>query len=329
VLVEGAIEQAGVATLPSPTEQSIPEQPSAETADAGTQQVEEPSTTSLAERGGGFGTAAPGSSPRPRAEDRSARRPLVEADEVTVRFGGLVAVGGATMSVREGEIVGLIGPNGAGKTTLFNAIAGLVGAADGRVRLFGQDVTELPVHERAKLGVARTFQLIQLFPQLSVFDNLLVATHVHNPTGVLSHVFATPSGLGAEVAVRRRVRRVISAVGLRDVADARVADLPFGVLRMVEVARALVTGFPLIMLDEPASGLDNRETDILGEYLVQMRDRGVTLLLIEHDVALVTAVSDYIYVLERGRLIAEGPPEVIKRDPAVIAAYLGEEDATA
>jgi ABC-type branched-subunit amino acid transport system ATPase component/branched-subunit amino acid ABC-type transport system permease component len=260
-----------------------------------------------------------------RGGDREARTPLIEAQEVTVRFGGLVAVDGASMTVREGEIVGLIGPNGAGKTTLFNGIAGLVDISDGTVRLFGQEVNAMPVHERARLGVARTFQLIQLFQQLTVFDNLLVATHMHNHTGLFEHVLATRHGVDAEVSARRHVTKVIREHGLQHVAEARVADLPFGVLRMVEVARALVTDFPVVMLDEPASGLDNRETDVLAQFLLDIRDRGVTLLLIEHDVAMVTAVSDYIYVLDRGKVIAQGPPDKIKRDPAVIAAYLGTE----
>jgi sulfate-transporting ATPase len=262
--------------------------------------------------------------PRPLPAGRESRAIVLRADEVTVRFGGLVAVNGVTLEVREGEIVGLIGPNGAGKTVTFNSIAGIVTPTSGRVTLYDKDVTNVPVHERAQLGVARTFQAIQLVPQLSVFDNLLVATHLHNPTGFLSHVAVTPRALEEEHRARERVRGVVSLLGLKDAAERQVADLPFGVLRMVEVARAMVTGFKFIMLDEPASGLDNTETEKLTEVLLQVRDLGVTLLLIEHDVKMVTSVSDYIYVLERGTLIAEGPADKIKRDPAVVAAYLGE-----
>ena len=260
--------------------------------------------------------------------NREDRRPLLEADGVIVRFGGLTAVDNVTLSVREGEIVGLIGPNGAGKTTTFNAISGLNVPTAGTVKLFGHDVTNLPVHKRAGLGIARTFQVIQLFGQLSVFDNLLVATHLQNGTGMFSHMFVTEPSLMAEDASRARVRRVISLLGLEDIADRRVAGLPFGILRMVEVARAVVTGAPLVMLDEPASGLDNTETDRLAELLFFIRAKlGVSILLIEHDVRMVTSVSDYMYVINRGKPLAEGVPADVQRNDAVIAAYLGEAPA--
>jgi len=257
--------------------------------------------------------------------DRSDRTPILIADGLTVRFGGLLAVSDVSLAVREGEIVGLIGPNGAGKTTTFNAIAGLNTPEHGTISLFGEDATSYPVHVRAQMGVGRTFQLIQLFPQLSVFDNLLVATHVHNATGVASHVLITERAINAELDARRRVRQIVALLGLEEVVDRSVAGLPFGVLRQVEIARALVTEAPLLMLDEPASGLDNAETDELAALLRFIRSAlGVTILLIEHDVRMVTSVSDYMYVLDRGRLLAEGAPAEIQRDPAVIAAYLGE-----
>ncbi|HEV7887403.1 MAG TPA: branched-chain amino acid ABC transporter ATP-binding protein/permease [Acidimicrobiales bacterium] len=257
------------------------------------------------------------------AADRDERRVVLAAEGITVRFGGLVANEDVSLKVCEGEVVGLIGPNGAGKTTLFNAIAGLNEPAAGRIELFGQDVTGLPVHHRALLGVGRTFQAIQLFAQLSVFDNLLVATHQHNPTGMLAHLAVTPASLAAEAEARQTVQRVIRLLDLRDVAHRRVADLPFGVLRMVEVARALVTGAKVIMLDEPASGLDNNETDRLVELIRFIRSLGVSILLIEHDVKMVTNVSDHLYVLDRGRLLAEGPAFLVAQDEAVVAAYLG------
>jgi ABC-type branched-subunit amino acid transport system ATPase component/ABC-type branched-subunit amino acid transport system permease subunit len=260
---------------------------------------------------------------RPEVE-RTARRVLVEAADVTVRFGGLTAIANASLQVCEGEITGLIGPNGAGKTTLFNTIAGFVAPTEGGVRLFGTDVTSMAVHARARLGVARTFQAIQLFSQLTVFENLLVATHLQNPSTAPAHMVVTRSALKYEGEARRRVRHALALLDLEYAADRRVADLPFGVLRMVELARAMVTGFRVMMLDEPASGLDNSETDRLIEVVQFIRDLGVTVLLIEHDVRMVTAVSDYLYVLDRGRMIAQGPAEAIQRDPAVIAAYLGE-----
>jgi sulfate-transporting ATPase len=255
---------------------------------------------------------------------RKDRRLLIEADHVTVRFGGLVAVNDASLRVHEGEIVGLIGPNGAGKTTMFNAVAGYNTPAEGTISLYGVDVTDLPVHQRAELGVARTFQLVQLFRELTVFENLLVATHVHNPTGFSSHVFASGRSLEHELSAVDRVAQVLELLDLRSIAHQTTADLPFGLLRMIEVARALVTGFRVVMLDEPASGLDNAETDKLIDVLRFVRGLGVTLLLIEHDVRMVTGVSDHLYVLDQGRIIAEGPPEEIQRNPEVIAAYLGE-----
>lgn len=257
--------------------------------------------------------------------EREDRKVLISADGVTVRFGGLVAVNDVSMTVREHEIVGLIGPNGAGKTTTFNSIAGLNVPTAGRVTIYDHDVTNWTVDQRARLGVGRTFQAIQLLPQLTVFDNLLVATHVHNESGLLSHFFVGPATLQAEREGRRQVRQVAELLELDEYLDRTVADLPFGVLRMVEVARALVTGARLMMLDEPASGLDNTETDRLAAILRFVRDLGVTILLIEHDVQMVTSVSDYMYVLEYGALLAEGTPADIKRDPRVIAAYLGEE----
>ncbi|MEA3077756.1 MAG: branched-chain amino acid transport system ATP-binding protein [Actinomycetota bacterium] len=261
---------------------------------------------------------------------REERRPILEAENITVQFGGLTAVGGVSLSVREGEIVGLIGPNGAGKTTTFNAISGLNEPTSGTVKLFGQDVTDQPVHKRAALGVARTFQVIQLFNQLTVFDNLLVATHGRGKGGVRDHLFVTRRCLDEEYDARMHVREVIAAMELEEISDRRVAGLPFGVLRLIELARAVVTGAPLIMLDEPASGLDNAETDRFAERLFQLRaNMGVSILLIEHDVRLVTSVSDYMYVIDRGRPLAEGEPHDVGSNEAVIAAYLGQATAKA
>jgi len=257
--------------------------------------------------------------------DRTTRPPLIEAEGITVRFGGLVANDDVSFTVCEGEIVGLIGPNGAGKTTLFNAVAGLNQPSAGRVRLMGRDVTDWPVHERARLGIARTFQAIQLFPQLTVFENLMVATHLQNSTGVLAHIVASERSIRADLAARERVREVLEMLDLQALAVRPVRGLPFGNLRMVEVARAIVTGARAIMLDEPASGLDNAETERLADLLMYVRGAlGITLLVIEHDVPFVTSVSDYMYVIDRGRLLAEGPPLEVQRNEAVIAAYLGQ-----
>lgn len=264
---------------------------------------------------------------RPALRDRASRPCLLRAREITVRFGGLVAASEVSLEVREGEIVGLIGPNGAGKTTVFNAISGLVAPDEGHVELFGRDAGPLAVHERARLGLGRTFQVIQLFRALTVTENLLVATHVHDDSGLPSHLLLTERAVRSERDARRRVREVVSLLDLDEVADRPAAGLPFGVLRMVELARALVSGSTLLMLDETASGLDSAETARLADLLLRVRDEaGVSMLLIEHDVGMVTAVSDHVYVLERGRVLADGPPEEVTRDAAVVSAYLGTGD---
>jgi ABC-type branched-subunit amino acid transport system ATPase component len=260
-----------------------------------------------------------------RAKERERRSVVLQAAEVSVRFGGLLAADQVSLNVREGEIVGLIGPNGAGKTTVFNAISGLVVPTSGSVHVLGTDATALPVHERARLGLGRTFQVLQLFPQLTVMENLMVATHMENHTSTLANLVVTRAAARREQAARAHVREVLSMLGLSDVADRQVAGLPFGILRIVELARGLVTRARVLMLDEIASGLDNNETDRLMGLLEDIRARfGVSILLIEHDVRMVTSVSDYMYVLERGRIIAEGTPEEIRRDEKVVSAYLGE-----
>ena len=266
----------------------------------------------------------PGTATKVELPPRLDREPVLLAHDITVQFGGLTAVDTASLEVRKGEIVGLIGPNGAGKTTLFNAISGLNSPTKGTVKLFGSDITNLPVHRRAAAGMGRTFQLIQLFPELTVLDNLLVGTHVRNPSRFGSHLFATGSAINGEQLSRKRAAQVVELLGLADVADQPVPGLPFGVLRLVEVARALVTGAPFVMLDEPASGLDNTETDKLSDLLLWVRQTlGISLLLIEHDVRMVTALCDYIYVLDRGKMIADGDAGDIRNDPAVKAAYFG------
>jgi sulfate-transporting ATPase len=247
----------------------------------------------------------------------------LEARDVTVRFGGLTAVNSASLEVREAEVVGLIGPNGAGKTTLFNAILGLNEPQQGSVMLYGKDATKAKAHERAQLGVARTFQVLQLFRGLTVFDNLLVATHQHNASTPVGNLLASASTVRDEKACRDRVREVLRLLELEDVADRSVNGLPFGVLRMVELGRALVTGANLLLLDEAASGLNDHETDRLIDVVGLVRGLGVSVLLIEHDIRMVNAACDYVYVLDRGTMIAEGTPAVVSNDPGVLAAYLG------
>jgi branched-chain amino acid transport system ATP-binding protein len=248
---------------------------------------------------------------------------LLSAENITVRFGGLTAVNDASLQVGAGEIVGLIGPNGAGKTTLFNSILGLNTPTDGSVHLFSREVTSWDVHRRAALGVGRTFQTLQLFGDLTVSENLLVATHLQNRTGLLGGLFVSARARRAELAAQERVRSVLQMMDLEQFADRTVAGLPFGVLRLIEVARTLVTGARLVCFDEPASGLDSSETERLLLWFQFLRQIGITLLVIEHDVSFVVRLCDWIYVLDQGRLLASGPPSQIQRDPAVIASYLG------
>ena len=281
-------------------------------------------------RGGGVGamlkTAEAGGEVAGESGDAGRRSPvLLSAERITVRFGGLTAVANVSIQVCAGEIVGLIGPNGAGKTTLFNSLLGLNSPTDGRVHLYGQEVTEWPVHRRAALGVGRTFQVLQLFSDLTVYDNLLVATHLHNGTGVFGSIFVSPKVRLRERAARARVEAVLRLMDLEQFADRQVEGLPFGVLRLIEVARTLVTGARLVCFDEPASGLDSAETERLIEWFRVLKQIGITLLVIEHDVSMVLRLCDYVYVLDQGKLISHGTPAAVQRDPQVVASYLGTE----
>jgi ABC-type branched-subunit amino acid transport system ATPase component/ABC-type branched-subunit amino acid transport system permease subunit len=258
--------------------------------------------------------------------ESAAGRPPSEvlgASGITVRFGGLTAVNGVNLSVREGEIVGVIGPNGAGKTTFFNALLGLNSPAAGKVELFGRDVSRMSAHLRAARGLSRTFQLIQLFADLDITENLLAATHLHGKSGLFGGMFVSPRSQREETAARARVAAVLSMMGLSNLAHRTVGGLPFGTLRLVEVARTIVAGGRLICLDEPASGLDTTETETLIDWLRFLRACGASLLVIEHDVSMVMRLCDYIYVLDQGTLIAEGTPAEVRANAKVVASYLG------
>jgi branched-chain amino acid transport system permease protein len=262
--------------------------------------------------------------------ERTARldRPaMLSAEDITIRFGGVVANDNVNLEVRHGEICGLIGPNGAGKTTHFNALNGLIAPTSGRIVLNGRDITNLPTHDRAAMGMSRTFQLMRLFPRLSVFENVMVGTHLQNSAGTLANLMMSRRSRGEDARLRERVHETLSLLSIDHLADERVAGMPFGILRLVELSRALVASPSLLLLDEPASGLDVAETDAFSEHLMRIRDEmGPTILLIEHDMQLVMNVSDYIYVLEFGRNLAEGVPADVQKNDAVIAAYLGGEE---
>ncbi|HEY3239617.1 MAG TPA: ABC transporter ATP-binding protein [Acidimicrobiia bacterium] len=247
----------------------------------------------------------------------------LEADRMTKHFTGVVALDDVTIEVRPGEIVGLIGPNGAGKTTFFNCVTGFTTPTDGRVRLDGADVTGWPPASRARQGLARTFQQAKLFGHLSVRENLLLGRHLHYGASALQAALRTPRARVAERAAIDHVEEVAERCGLTAVLGARVGDLPYGTQRMVEVARAVATEPAVLLLDEPAAGMDTAESTYFGELLVGVHYGDRSILLIEHDVPLVLRVCHRIYVLDFGRLIATGTAEEIRTDDRVRAAYFG------
>jgi branched-chain amino acid transport system ATP-binding protein len=238
--------------------------------------------------------------------------PALEAVDISVNFGGTRALDDVSVTVEPGQVTGLIGPNGAGKTTLFNVITGLLNPGRGRVVLHGQDVTDLAPGRRARLGLARTFQRLELFTSLTVRDNIKVAGDIRNSWGRRNRID-----------VSKETDRIIELTGLGEIADRDVSDIPTGRARVVEVARALMTQPSVLLLDEPAAGQTERETEEFGHLLGHLAADGLAICLVEHDMALVMQVSSDIHVLDYGRVLAVGNPEEVQNDPAVIAAYLG------
>ena len=252
---------------------------------------------------------------------------LLVVDGISKRFGGLQALDDVSFGVRQGAIKALIGPNGAGKTTLFNLISGFLQPDRGTVLFDGAQVQGSPPHRVAARGLARTFQQIRLFPKLTVLENLLSGCHLHGRGGFIAGMLRLPVTRREEKHARESAREILAFLGIDGLADAEATRLSYGHQRIVELGRALACEPRLLLLDEPAAGLNIRETAALGELIGRIRARGVTVLLVEHDMSLVMDVSDEIVVLSYGRKIAEDVPKSIQKDREVISIYLGDGDA--
>ncbi|AHK19466.1 leucine/isoleucine/valine transporter ATP-binding subunit [Yersinia similis] len=253
------------------------------------------------------------------------RQPLLTVEGLSMRFGGLLAVNNVGLTLNLGEIVSLIGPNGAGKTTIFNCLTGFYRPSGGTIKLRERHLEGLPGQMIARMGVIRTFQHVRLFREMTVIENLLVAQHQHLKSGIFAGLLKTPGFRRAEADALARAATWLERVGLLALANRQAGNLAYGQQRRLEIARCMVTRPELLMLDEPAAGLNPKETDELNQLIMELRDQHqVSVLLIEHDMKLVMGISDRIYVVNQGTPLAQGIPAEIRNNPDVIRAYLGE-----